>query len=741
MFRNQDHRKYRSGSALPALLLSVLLAALLLSGCAKQNPADSGNAAVPDTETAAETLAAETEKQETEAENASGSGEETAEPPQKSPRKPVDLSGVTDPEIPDGAFTLYVYMVGSDLETFGGAASHDIQEMLAAETGDKVRIVLMTGGAKQWELEVISPESCGIYEISGGKLSQLGDLGQQNMANEGSLESYLRWAGEHTGSAGNALILWNHGGGTMMGYGLDENYPADILTLADIRDALEASGTHFDFIGFDACLMGTVETAETLSPYADYLIASEETEPGSGWFYTEWLEALAEQPDMETEELGRLIVDAYIPEKAPFYDTYTLSLIDLSKISKLVDNITEFFKDERSMLRVDYKSVARARTRTKAFGNGMFEQIDLKDFLESNRTFSTGGNKVINSMKEAVVYSRSTTGHTGGLAIYFPCQIPDKYESVSNMLRGIGFSEDWFGFYNDFLNTLVKGQEQTVASGADTLDGTKALERYHSYSWYHPDTAGATEDTLLDPGALQIALDEEGVPSLHFTEEQRELLVSMMQWYMIFDKNTQSMTGIGYYIWDTPKQEYYRCNPWPWPTVNGSMVTYFELYNDPEYEYGLIPCIMNGKDFVCLLIEFEGAKLEDGAPWNLVGYVHLDAEEISPAVGIRFEMAKKGAIPLKEGDSFQFIRYEMGLMDDELQGGEDGSRYKFFGDPQVYDGNWDIRSKDLLELSGIEPDKGRILTWYIIRDIYQNAHKSGMLHWLRFADGEWYYER
>ncbi|MCR5235609.1 MAG: hypothetical protein K6E34_00220 [Lachnospiraceae bacterium] len=37
---------------------------------------------------------------------------------------------------------------------------------------------------------------------------------------------------------------------------------------------------HFDFIGFDACLMATVETAYMLSPYADYMIASEEFEPG-----------------------------------------------------------------------------------------------------------------------------------------------------------------------------------------------------------------------------------------------------------------------------------------------------------------------------------------------------------------------------------------------------------------------------------------------------------------------------
>ena len=734
-----------------AALLALLLSCALLSGCRNEGSSAGSGAFANGTAPAAETFAAETSEAETDP--ASGSGKDTAATSEtagggeektvleESPRKLVDMSGVTAPEIPEDAFTLYVYMVGSDLESFGGAASHDIQEMLAAAAGDRVRIVLMTGGAKHWELGEISPDSCGIYEISGGELKQLGDLGPQNMANQGSLESFLCWAAANAGSGRNALILWNHGGGTMMGYGLDEYFPHDILDLADIRDALEASGMHFDFIGFDACLMATIETAGALSPYADYLIASEETEPGSGWFYTDWLNALADRPDMETEELGRLIVDDYMPETVPPYETYTLSLIDLSRIRKLIDDVIEFFKNERGMLKVDYKSVARARTRTKAFGNGMFEQIDLADFVESNRTVSSQGAAVINSLKDAVVYSRSSAEHAGGLAMYFPYQSPDHYEKVSEVLRKAGFEEGWFDFYDDFLNTLVKGQEQTVASGADTLDGKKGLERYLSYSWYEPDWESVSTDTLLDPKSLQVELDGEGYPSLHFTEEQRELLTSMMQWYMMYDQNTQSMTSFGYYIWDTPQKDYYRYNAWPWPTVNGSMVTYFELYNDPVYEYGLIPCIMNGEEFVCLLIEFEGEKLEDGAPWNLLGYVHLDAEEVSPATGIRFEMAKKGAIPLKKGDSFQFIRYEMGFLDEELRGGENGSKYQFFGKPQVYDGNWDIRSKDMFELSGIKPDGGRIITWYIIRDIYQNAHRSGMLPWPRLADGKWYFEK
>ena len=61
------------------------------------------------------------------------------------------------------------------------------------------------------------------------------------------------------------------------------------FNLSEINKALKDSGITYDFIGFDACLMATVETALVASNYADYMIASEETEPGVGWYYTDWL--------------------------------------------------------------------------------------------------------------------------------------------------------------------------------------------------------------------------------------------------------------------------------------------------------------------------------------------------------------------------------------------------------------------------------------------------------------------
>ena len=105
------------------------------------------------------------------------------------------------------------------------------------------------------------------------------------------------------------------------GYGYDEKFASSgSMDLSGLDRALKDAGVKFDFIGFDACLMATAETALTLTQYADYLIASEETEPGVGWYYTNWLTAFGKNTSIPTVELGRQIVDSFVDtcaEKCP----------------------------------------------------------------------------------------------------------------------------------------------------------------------------------------------------------------------------------------------------------------------------------------------------------------------------------------------------------------------------------------------------------------------------------------
>jgi len=115
-----------------------------------------------------------------------------------------------------------------------------------------------------------------------------------------------------------------------------------LMSFPQIMDALSDNdvtkgGGKFDFVDFDACLMSSVELDLVLADYMDYYIASPETEPGYGQYYTGWLDMLgaAENHEVDTFTLGKKIVDDF----CDFYDKGegqgqdgTLAIIDMNKL-------------------------------------------------------------------------------------------------------------------------------------------------------------------------------------------------------------------------------------------------------------------------------------------------------------------------------------------------------------------------------------------------------------------------
>ena len=176
-------------------------------------------------------------------------------------------------------------MCGTDLESKYGMASSDMEEMRSAAFGDNVNVIIFTGGCSQWKVSGISNKVNQIYQIKNGQIGRIvEDAGSKPMTDPNNLASFIQFCAKNFPANRNELILWDHGGGSVTGYGYDEkNKNSGSMSLAGVNQALKAGGVKFDFIGFDACLMATAETALMLNEHADYLIASEETEPGIGW--------------------------------------------------------------------------------------------------------------------------------------------------------------------------------------------------------------------------------------------------------------------------------------------------------------------------------------------------------------------------------------------------------------------------------------------------------------------------
>ena len=361
--------------------------------------------------------------------------------------------------------TLMVYMCGTDLESKSGMASADLREMAAATLSDKVNIIVYTGGCKQWKLSGISNTVNQIYKIENGQMRLLvKDDGRSAMTDPANLTRFIRYCTKNYPANRQCLIFWDHGGGTISGYGYDEkNASAGSMTLAGINTALKNAGTTFDYIGFDACLMATLETALILDPYADYLIASEETEPGVGWYYTNWLTALSKNTSLPTVELGKQIVDDFVTvcdQKCRGQKT-TLSVVDLAELSQTVpDKLGDFSTSTAQLISGSgYATVSQARNDTREFA--VSSKIDQIDLVHLALNLDTAESKALASaLLSAVKYNRTSSAVTDayGISAYFPYRSSSKVNNAVRQLENIGMDADYTACVKKFASLEVTGQ-------------------------------------------------------------------------------------------------------------------------------------------------------------------------------------------------------------------------------------------------------------------------------------------
>ena len=241
--------------------------------------------------------------------------------------------------------TLLVYMCGADLQS---AACEDIYEMGIAEVGDNVNIVILAGGAEEWDFDEIQGNTRNLITLRDGNFESIIDWGWKSMGSEESLLEFLRYGLTEYPADRTVAVLWDHGAGSEAGVCFDDTTEdQDGLSLLEINNVLydlheQMGDYHIDIFGCDACMMATYEMAAMLSYYdIDYYIASEELEPGIGWHYTSWLEKLGKQPDMTAEELCGCIVDNYMEAglKETPDDYLTLSVISLHEMGNLQEAV------------------------------------------------------------------------------------------------------------------------------------------------------------------------------------------------------------------------------------------------------------------------------------------------------------------------------------------------------------------------------------------------------------------
>ena len=451
-------------------------------------------------------------------------------------------AGTKPAKIDKDSWTVFVYLCGSNLESQGAAATKDLSEMVGAAGSDKVSFVVETGGARSWRNRTVSPRRLGRYLIQDGSIMDVGSVSAANMGDAKTLSDFLTWGIKNYPADHMALILWDHGGGSISGVCFDERNNNNSLTLRELDEALATSfkgmWDKFEFVGFDACLMSTLETANVLATYSKYMIASQESEPASGWEYSSIVEYLAKNPSSTGAEFGRNLCDSYIASVDRNSKGFaTLSVVDLSKIDQLIQDFYRFSQEMYASGQNQSTLAAMSRGIHKAdnYGcnnrrEGFTNMVDLGGIVDACAQVTPSAADVKKSLHDAVTYQVRGTYHAGatGLSTYYPLRINGKTEL--SIFQQVAVNPSYLQ-YVDRLATgaTYNGGSQYQQYSGDTffedniwnwlLGNTQELQQETTDHWDyvddHTDSSSqitfAEEPQVDDEGTFWFQLDQNGI--------------------------------------------------------------------------------------------------------------------------------------------------------------------------------------------------------------------------------------
>lgn len=479
-------------------------------------------------------------------------------------------------------YTVMVYMVGSDLESeeeeVVGAGSQDLQEMVEVMAGEnaetineKVNLVVEVGGSYQWKAQQLAGIQNGRFTIDGDGIGEVTEISNTNMGESSALSDFLNYASGTYPAENYILLFWNHGNGPVDGYGYDVLHNGDSVTLSELQEGIENSqmkDTKLQLVGFDACLMGNMETAAVMSNYANYMVASAELEPEDGWDYI-WLNVFAKE-GLNGEIIGQQIIEDYYQ----FYETkdcqVTLSCMNLGAYQEVAEDFSLYLSKLLGENNQEiYGAISQKRKQVQGFGNNRAatdscDLVDLEQLLRilSEETWESSG---LEESMDRLIPVKKEKGYVQdicGVSIYLPSGSDVMLEESLKKYQNSGFEKVYLEFVSGYGEYLLYGEELNLEEG---------IEQYQ-----------IQEDYII-------------------AEITPELLSEISAVYMITGKSLPEIQGCSYIlstdseltidsagkIEALPDEEYV--------ALKGQVLCLIEQYNSQEQTDYLSPVLYNGE--------------------------------------------------------------------------------------------------------------------------------------------------
>lgn len=401
-----------------------------------------------------------------------------------------------------------VYLNGSDLESDYGAASADIAEMLAAGERAGRTVYIYTGGTRVWHTKGIEADRNQLFRLENGRLREVAESESLNMGLGSTLASFVLYCMRETEASAYELILWNHGGSALTGFGKDENEGNDTLLLPEIAAALSeiyaSGGKRLETLAFDACLMASAEAYAAVSPWCDYLVASEDLMPADGFDY---LTFFRREGSVYGENAGvaKALAETYAAsQKKNSSGMVTVSVLDCAAAPRLRASF-----DAACALLPAAGLPDNPRLLTVLGGAGTAEGYDnTADLLTVFEAYSLTGSAeyaaLAAAVKAAVIYRGgvANTAALCGLNICYPARFYPQMMRDMAAYRSLGFSDVYAGVVEGAARARFAAGKD---SGCDAEDfninseycsgeycGENLFYIYYSAAFYEDDRCAKT---------------------------------------------------------------------------------------------------------------------------------------------------------------------------------------------------------------------------------------------------------
>lgn len=346
-----------------------------------------------------------------------------------------------------------VYM-GAD-NNLSSAGISDLNEMAEVGSDENVKIVVQAEFSSQYtDFDEIGQGSyngdtirylVGKADAGGFDLESGTSIGNVDMASPATLTAFIQWAAAQYPADHYALVIWDHGAGwkRRVRGAVQDSTSGGFMTLPQLAKGVRDSGVFLDVIDFDACLMAMYEVAYEFLSLADYMVFSEETEPGSGNPYDTILAALAADPGMTPRELAVRIVECYDEYYASSErsEDVTKSAVDMSQIAVLHESMVAAAEAVVADFATVGTIIAAAQQNTqKYYYQTNHDLYDFFDYVDTNLvqgSVKEAAQAVKSAVLQTVIANRfrgSSVADSHGIAVYAPNKNQVSTDEVVNVL-------------------------------------------------------------------------------------------------------------------------------------------------------------------------------------------------------------------------------------------------------------------------------------------------------------------